>query len=209
MSFILIKDILNNKDFIYNTQLIDGNNFDEAINYLKNTYNLDNVNFSIHDQFCEIFREQQILNKGWIWNSTESNKEVVFLLSLIPVLNIHNHNSKIEQVDTFTQTNFVTSQDISTQTEPFLEKKEKETQLELQYRYYNDQDRLFDHFETSLDIFPTHTNNTILIDPLNICNKTKVKQEVKILDVLTKELKSKLQLPNYGLKNTNYHFDLM
>ena len=207
MNFILIKDILNNKEFIYT-----GNNFDEAINYLKNTYNLDNVNFSIHDQFCEIFREQQILNKGWIWNSTESNKEVIFILSLIPVLI---SEPKIEQVETFTQTNFVTSQDNSTQTEPFVEKKEKETenvsQLELQYRYYNDHDRLFDHFETSLDIFPTHTHtsNTSLIDPLNICNKTKIKQEVKILDVLTKELKSKLQLPNYGLKNTNYQFDLM
>lgn len=207
MSFILIKDILNNKDFIYNTQLIDGNNFDEAINYLKNTYNLDNVNFSIHDQFCEIFREQQILNKGWIWNSTESNKEVIFVLSTIPILNNGPH---IEQVDAFTQTNFVTVQNNSTQTqtETFVEeKKENLSQLELQYRYYNDQERLFDHFETSLDIFPINIA-TGYIDPLNIC-KPKVKEEVKILDILTKELKSKLQLPNYGLKNTNYHFDLM
>lgn len=193
MNFILIKDILNNKEFIYT-----GNNFDEAVNYLKITYNLDNVNFSIHEQFCEIFREEQVINKGWIWNSTESNKEVIFVLSLIPVLN--NNNPHIEQIDTCTQTNFTTVQNTSTQTETL-----NLSQLELQYRYYNDQDRLFDHFETSVDIFPSRINS----DPLGLCRKQEVKQEIKLLDVLTKELKSKLQLPNYGLKNTNYQFNLM
>lgn len=193
MNFILIKDILNNKEFIYTD-----NNFDEAVNYLKITYNLDNVNFSIHEQFCEIFREEQVINKGWIWNSTESNKEVIFVLSLIPVLN--NNNPHIEQIDTCTQTNFTTVQNTSTQTETL-----NLSQLELQYRYYNDQDRLFDHFETSVDIFPSRINS----DPLGLCRKQEVKQEIKLLDVLTKELKSKLQLPNYGLKNTNYQFNLM
>lgn len=193
MNFILIKDILNNKEFIYTD-----NNFDEAVNYLKITYNLDNVNFTIHEQFCEIFREEQVINKGWIWNSTESNKEVIFVLSLIPVLN--NNNPHIEQIDTCTQTNFTTVQNTSTQTETL-----NLSQLELQYRYYNDQDRLFDHFETSVDIFPSRINS----DPLGLCRKQEVKQEIKLLDVLTKELKSKLQLPNYGLKNTNYQFNLM
>lgn len=199
-SLILIKDIINNKQFIYNTE--SANSFNNCIEYLKNTYQLENTKYSTHDTFCEIFVENETLQKGWIWNSTETNKQVLYILSFVPILN---NQPKINvSVTTETQTTTTLTSDKYTQTTSDA------SPLELQYRYYTNQDRLFEHF----DIQPDTCNNTYtcttnyLIDPLQICKKPEQKNS-PILDILAKELKSKLQLPNYGLKNTNYNFDLM
>lgn len=200
-TLILIKDIINNKEFIYSTE--SSHSFDNCISYLKNTYKLENVNYSIHDTFCEIFLENETLQKGWIWNSTETTKQVIYILSLVPVLDTQPKLS----VTTETQTTTTTTSEKSTQTTQDV------SPLELQYRYYTNQDRLFDHFNVpsdSLDTNFTYTNhytNHYTIDPLQICKRPEQKNNSPILNILTKELKSKLQLPNYGLKNTK--FDLM
>jgi hypothetical protein len=197
MSLILIKDIINNKEFVYNS-----NSFENCIEYLKNTFGLKNVNHSIHDTFCEIFLENETIQKGWIWNSTEMTKQVVYILSFVPFLNNNTNETETETETVSTQTTSCQTQTVSTQTDSDV------SHLELQYRYYTNQDRLFEHF----DIYP----QDYICDPLQIC-KPHVSQLLPklentsspILDILTKELKSKLQLPNYGLKNTNYQFDLM
>jgi len=193
-SLILIKDIINNKESIYNTNF--SNSFHDCIQYLKNTCQLDNINYSIHNTFCEIFIENQILQKGWIWNSTETTKQVIYILSFVPILDTQPKMT----VNTETQTMTTSCQTVSTQTTSDL------SPLELQYRYYNNQDRLFEHFDIQTDTYSNVHNN--IIDPLQICKPPK-QESSPILDILTKELKSKLQLPNYGLKTTNYHFDLI
>jgi hypothetical protein len=195
-SLILIKDIINNKESIYNTNF--SNSFHDCIQYLKNTCQLDNINYSIHNTFCEIFIENQTLQKGWIWNSTETTKQVIYILSFVPILDTQPKMT----VNTETQTMTTSCQTVSTQTTSDL------SPLELQYRYYNNQDRLFDHFDIQPDTYTYTNNNNTCVDPLQICKRPEQKSS-PILDILTKELKSKLQLPNYGLKTTNYHFDLI
>ena len=195
-SLILIKDIINNKESIYNTNF--SNSFHDCIQYLKNTCQLDNINYSIHNTFCEIFIENQTLQKGWIWNSTETTKQVIYILSFVPILDTQPKMT----VTTETQTMTTSCQTVSTQTTSDL------SPLELQYRYYNNQDRLFEHFDIQPDTYTYTNNNNTCVDPLQICKRPEQKSS-PILDILTKELKSKLQLPNYGLKTTNYHFDLI
>jgi hypothetical protein len=195
-SLILIKDIINNKESIYNTNF--SNSFHDCIQYLKNTCQLDNINYFIHNTFCEIFIENQTLQKGWIWNSTETTKQVIYILSFVPILDTQPKMT----VNTETQTMTTSCQTVSTQTTSDL------SPLELQYRYYNNQDRLFEHFDIQTDTYTYTNNNNTCVDPLQICKRPEQKSS-PILDILTKELKSKLQLPNYGLKTTNYHFDLI
>ena len=220
-SLILIKDIINNKEFIYNSTLVHPSSscFDHCIEYIKNTYQLQNANHSTHNNFCEIFLENETLHKGWIWNSTETTKQVIYLLSTVPVLS--NFTTETQTVETQTvetqtvETQTVETQTVETQTDiQSHNTKCQLSQLQLQYQYYNDQERLFDHFETSVDIYPLNPFNfhKNTIDPLQLCNNknkydTRSTQSTRtpVLDLLTTELKSKLQLPNYGLKNTNYH----
>jgi len=189
MSLILIKDILNNKEFIYNNSTTTS--FESCIQYLKNTYQLENSKHSIHDTFCEIFLENENTQKGWIWNSTEITKQIIYVLSFVPILS---STQTIETQTISTQTD--STQTNSTQTQTV-------SPLELQYRYYSQQDRLFEHFD-----IPPDTYTTYITDPLQICTRTtptkKTNSTSPILDILTKELKDKLQLPNYGLKNTNH-----
>ena len=161
---------------------------------------MENVKHSIHDTFCEIFLENETVQKGWIWNSTETTKQVVFILSFVPILDTK--PKMTVTTETQTSTSCQTSEK-STQTNSDV------SSLELQYRYYSNQDRLFDHFDIQPDNYTTYKTNYI-IDPLQICKQPeKEPSPTPILDILAKELKSKLQLPNYGLKNTKYQFDLM
>lgn len=203
-SLILIKDIINNKDSIYNTKC--SNSFDDCIQYLKNTCQLDNIKYSIHNTFCEIFIENETVQKGWIWNSSEMNKQIIYILSFVPILD--NQPTPTLNITTETQTMTTSCQNVSTQTTS------NASPLELQYLYYNNQDRLFDHFDiqpdnyTCTNTYTNNNNNNTCVDPLQICKRPEQKPS-PILDILTKELKSKLQLPNYGLKNTNYQFNLI
>ena len=134
------------------------------------------------------------------------NKQIIYILSFVPILD--NQPTPTLNITTETQTMTTSCQNVSTQTTS------NASPLELQYLYYNNQDRLFDHFDiqpdnyTCTNTYTNNNNNNTCVDPLQICKRPEQKPS-PILDILTKELKSKLQLPNYGLKNTNYQFNLI
>jgi hypothetical protein len=43
------------------------------------------MRYTLIDDRCEIFCEEQVLNRGWVWNSVDTSKNVLYELTTIPV----------------------------------------------------------------------------------------------------------------------------
>lgn len=231
MSTILVKDILNNKEYIYNITTDNiKNEFIKCYEFLKNKCintngqliigenNNDNefFKYSINELFnhCEIFYDKQIIKKGWVWNSSDLEKQVIYELKLINILN---------------NTNVITNTH-STQTD--------DLNVENTYEQHNDQHQSTFFSDTmaslcrkmySVSLLDTISESSEDCDEPEISEipeipeipETKSVNEEKLyklelgngyckdlfLNNFQKELKEKLALPNHGLKiNNNTYF---
>lgn len=106
MYLIHIKDILQNKEYIYNTNANNTksnntktnsqNDFQNCINYLKTKLPEDDqkkIKHNIFENYCEIYYDSEFKNKGWIWSSTEMRKDVIYFLTKIEIINNKENNS--------------------------------------------------------------------------------------------------------------------
>jgi hypothetical protein len=95
MYLIHIKDILENKEYIYNTKTDD---FQKCItfltNKLSNNNNKDDLKYNIFENHCEIYHDVKFKNKGWVWSSIEIRKDIIYILTKIKVLDL---NYKIDK----------------------------------------------------------------------------------------------------------------
>lgn len=84
--FVLVRDIKNNKEYIYNNIAIEKSKatdlFKDFIEY-QQTKQVVKYLFEINDTYCELFRERTEINRGWIWNEETKSKDVDFVLTLI------------------------------------------------------------------------------------------------------------------------------
>lgn len=104
-SFIIINDLNKNTQYIFNKIPIqyiqDG--FKECFNAIQKQFPLQKLNYTINNEKCEIYTENTVINKGWVWTSSYNTKAVLFVLSSIDL-----YNQRInEQKDVYTQTEII------------------------------------------------------------------------------------------------------
>lgn len=111
MYLIHIKDILQNKEYIYNINYSEQNenDFQNCIDFLKKQLpneNQNKIKYNIFQDYCEIYYDSEFKNKGWIWSSFEIRKDIIYILTKIKVLDTINiKNDNVLSIGT--QTNFI------------------------------------------------------------------------------------------------------
>jgi hypothetical protein len=86
MNLIHIVDKLNDKEYIYSNGLEIS--LQQAANSLVNklTDTKSNVvEYNIHEDKCEIFTNEQVIERGWVWNSKNTTKKILYKLSYLPI----------------------------------------------------------------------------------------------------------------------------
>lgn len=225
-NLIHIIDNVKNDQYIYSNELnLDLK--DVVSDFVKDLesseYELD---IDLSDNKCEIFIKEEIIQAGWVWNSKNTNKKVLYKLSSIPVFKI-----KVNTIKTQTQT---------TQTEQVCVK-DNETQFPIKQAFTEkDVNLLCDFFDfkspfnagTGYSKNPFDPINSLPINintktaPINICNPFETKNSLSLKNIwavsedfpittqpnfinpfsnpnneLNSEIKRRLTLPKFGLKN--------
>ena len=206
-NLIHIKDIINNTEFIYNTEINLQSGFLKCFEMLKQkseTENKDNLKYSIYENYCEVFYDKEVIKPGWVWNSKNIGKNIIYLLTHIPIYNEINTETKNMStqtnnnnfVDASTNTSVPTLSDFSSEIvsidthnvnenveTPILERISEITEW-----CYKELEHVITDFN-KLTLGNGYAKNPFLPN---------------WNDALTTELKEKLSVPNYGLKQTNW-----
>lgn len=98
MNLIHIVDKLNDKEYIYSDGLEIS--LQQAANSLVNKLSdakWSTAEYNIHEDKCEIFINEQVIERGWVWNSKNTTKKILYKLSYIPIFNIEQKPKQIEQ----------------------------------------------------------------------------------------------------------------
>jgi hypothetical protein len=87
--FLLIKEVLKNKEYIWNTTPVSSNLLEQSLHDVCSQLKLRELNINlivnVHDLYAEIMKVDKIVNYGYIWNSTQHINEVLYLVSAIPI----------------------------------------------------------------------------------------------------------------------------
>jgi len=101
MNLIHIVDNLNDEEYIYSNGLTIS--LEQAaislVYKLKDTKwsLLQNVEYNICEDKCEIFINEQIIERGWVWNSKNMTKKILYKLSYISLFSVEEKPKQIEQ----------------------------------------------------------------------------------------------------------------
>lgn len=98
MNLVHIVDKLNDKEYIYSNGLEIS--LQQAANSLVNKLTDEKwstAEYNIHEDKCEIFINEQVIERGWVWNSKNTTKKILYKLSYIPIFNIEQKPKQIEQ----------------------------------------------------------------------------------------------------------------
>jgi hypothetical protein len=98
MNLIHIVDKLNDKEYIYSNGLEIS--LQQAANSLVNKLTdakWSTAEYNIHEDKCEIFINEQVIERGWVWNSKNTTKKILYKLSYIPIFNIEQKPKQIDQ----------------------------------------------------------------------------------------------------------------
>lgn len=194
MYLIHIKDILKNKEFIYDNNAKGDVDFKKCIEYLKDKLEpeqIENLKYTIKDDYAEIYYDYVLQNRGWIWTIDEVRKDVIYILTKISVLQICN-----KKVETSTQTTNDTSH-LTVEVQTPLSLYPSETRIST-----TQTENLIDSVVETIsdENWPFYT--TTCIKPMTNYNPGYAKNPFipQWPDEITTELKEKLTFPNYGLK---------
>lgn len=101
MNLIHIVDNLNDEEYIYSNGLTIS--LQQAaislVDKLKDTKwsLLQNVEYNICEDKCEIFINEQVIERGWVWNSKNMTKKILYKLSYISLFSVEEKPKQIEQ----------------------------------------------------------------------------------------------------------------
>lgn len=90
---IYVKDNIENTHYIYTNELIHSgsNDFLKCYDWLKTEFRKKypektmDLRYIVSDKCCEIFCEEDFIQRGWIWNSTDTKRNVLYELTKIPI----------------------------------------------------------------------------------------------------------------------------
>lgn len=204
-NLIHIKDIINNKEFIYNTEYNLESGFLKCIESIKKKQDLkeDNIIYKIYDNYCEIYYYEEIKKKGWIWNYKSMEKNIVYILTYIPLYTKVEPIIEpiIEQVNISTQTDNVDRSEYKKLDSDSGNDSDNDSDSESEYNLGVD---IFDELKLPLletinwcynELEPVIENFSNLKLGNGYANTPFFPKDLEI------ELKSKLSKPNYGLKS--------
>lgn len=158
---VYIKDNIENNHYVYTNELDVDYSFIKCYEWLCNRYktkypeSLIDLRYTLTDDKCDIFCQEEIIDKGWVWNSKDYKKRTLYELTKIPVCVTVEKTSvyiqTIEPTKIFQETQTETDpQQISTfvQTKsiPLKEKSLQRTFLNTVYSKENMD--LFNYFDT-------------------------------------------------------------
>jgi hypothetical protein len=226
---VYIKDNIENTHYIYTNEIDLEYDFSKCYDWLKDKFktkypeSLVDLRYTITDNTCKIYCEEESLQKGWIWNSVDTKERVLYELSKIQIgVVVENIAIETTSVGTMTEPelkkHFVS---VGMLTEPIIEKITelvplKKTHCGTIYDKYfdttSDFTNDFSHW-CSTELEPVITNISKLslgndgyapnpFTPINTRNP--FLSSVDDRDALTIELKRKLSEPNYGLRSVNF-----
>lgn len=88
---VYIKDNIENTHYIYSNELEVEYSFIKCYEWLNNRYKskypdtVIDLRYTITDEKCEIFCEEEFIDKGWVWNSKDYKKRILYELTKISV----------------------------------------------------------------------------------------------------------------------------
>lgn len=88
---VYIKDNIENTHYIYTNELDVDYSFIKCYEWLcdhyktKYTESVIDLRYTITDEKCDIFCEEEFVEKGWVWNSKDYKKRILYELTRIPV----------------------------------------------------------------------------------------------------------------------------
>jgi hypothetical protein len=222
-TLIYIKDNIENTHYIYTNDLTIDYGFVKCYDLLREQYrtkytdSLVDLRYTITEDRCDIFCDEEIILHGWIWNSKDKKQKVLYELTKIPVLSV----KELIAVETIS---------VETMTEPTLNeyKDKNKTHLQKLYNCNPNPDpsdffrnisyvtnNLPDWFSNELEPIIenigklTIGNEGYATNPFNPINNgnpfLKYNENTytgNIKDALNLELKDKLSEPNLGLRLT-------
>jgi hypothetical protein len=100
-SNIIIKDIKNNVEYFFNTFSFSTieEKFDIFFKSLNPDVNIEKQVFNDDNIYCEIYEQVKKTKRGWVWNTKETVKNILYVLRVIP-----NYYNDIDMRDSATQT---------------------------------------------------------------------------------------------------------
>lgn len=154
MNLIRIVDNLNDEEYIYSND-IDMSLERAAISLVDKLKHkvLKNVEYNICENKCEIFINEQIIERGWVWNSKNTSKKILYKLSYMPVFSVQEKPKQIQK---------------SVQTEEFVEKSsvDKNIRQQTENLYMkNNVDNCYNVNDYKIDWGMGYSNNPF--DPVN------------------------------------------
>ncbi len=113
---ILITNNSNNTQSIFSTETNIELGFIKCIEWLQKEYIKDTqIKYIVTDNSCEIFTEKEIVKPGWVWNTNNIKREVLYTLTL---LKVECPPTNIKKNSIQTQTDKVIKVNFSMNTEP-------------------------------------------------------------------------------------------
>lgn len=88
---VYIKDNIENTHYIYTNELDVDYSFIKCYEWLCNHHKTKypetviDLRYTVTDDKCEIFCEEEFIDKGWVWNSKDYKKRILYELTKIPV----------------------------------------------------------------------------------------------------------------------------
>lgn len=88
---VYIKDNIENNHYVYTNELDVDYSFIKCYEWLCNRYktkypeSVIDLRYTLTDDKCDIFCQEEIIDKGWVWNSKDYKKRTLYELTKIPV----------------------------------------------------------------------------------------------------------------------------
>jgi len=184
MVFILVNDLLAQNIFLLQfTGNKDPSFFVKCVDFLKQKYNMENLTYTINleSNSCKVYKQVQVLRKGWVWNSTENRESALFTLNFIECETNPHYEESSTQTENNQNYTFYDNLLESDDDEPF------DNSCDVMFGRIEPQDMLSQNFSSDFTVGTGYANTVFFPNSF------------------TFELQQKLSLPNNGLRSTNYN----
>lgn len=93
MYFIRVHDVVKNQEYVFNRHPVEKTQvhdlFQRVFEHVLSQQMPDSkqsLSLSTYDSHCEIYEEKTVHQAGWVWSSESKVKQVVYFVSLLPLL---------------------------------------------------------------------------------------------------------------------------
>jgi len=89
MYLVLLKNVQTQKQCIYDTKIFEKGQARQLFTTILETLKSDDSDLELFvaedESYCEIYKMVTSVNVGYLWNSSQEERQVLFLITLVPV----------------------------------------------------------------------------------------------------------------------------